>query len=90
MNKSRICRNELKSFTAKHVLRYLKGIVDYGLKYEVNQKINLEGYVDSDGEGSAIDRKSTSSCSRKQSCVELIIGEENMFPLAIWDVVCFF
>ena len=34
--------------TAKHILRYLKGTVDYGLKYEVNQKINLEGYVDSD------------------------------------------
>ena len=30
----------------KHILRYLKGTVDYGLKYEVNQKINLEGYVD--------------------------------------------
>ena len=35
--------------TAKHILRYLKGTVDYGLKYEVDQKINLEGYVDSDG-----------------------------------------
>ena len=23
----------------KHILRYLRGIVDYGLKYEVNQKI---------------------------------------------------
>ena len=32
---------------ANHILRYLKGTVDYGLKYEVNQKINLEGYVDS-------------------------------------------
>ena len=32
----------------KHILRYLKGTVDYGLKYEVNQKINLEGCVDSD------------------------------------------
>ena len=31
-----------------HVVRYLKGIVDYGLKYEANQNINLEGYVDSD------------------------------------------
>ena len=45
---------------AKHITRYLKGTVDYGLKYEVNQKINLEGYVDLDWEGSAIDRKSTS------------------------------
>ena len=27
----------------KHILRYLRGTVDYGLKQEVNQKINLEG-----------------------------------------------
>ena len=33
---------------AKHIPRYPKGRVDYGLKYEANQKINLEGYVDSD------------------------------------------
>ena len=58
-----------------------KGTVDYGLKYDTNQKINLEGYVDSDWVGSAIDRKITSGCcfsmgsgviswfSRKQSCV---------------------
>ena len=32
---------------AKHAVRYLKGIVEYGLKYDMNQKINLEGYVDS-------------------------------------------
>ena len=24
---------------AKHILRYLKGTIDYGLKYEANQKI---------------------------------------------------
>ena len=71
----------------KHILRYLKGTVDYGLKYEVNQNINLEGYVDSNWAGSAIDRKSTSGCcfsmgsgviswfSRKQSYVELSIPE---------------
>ena len=46
----------------KHILRDLKGTVDYGLKYEANQKINLEGYVDLDWAGSAIDRKSTSMC----------------------------
>ena len=43
----------------KHILRYMKGTIDYGLKYETNQKLKLEGYVDSDWEGSAIDRKST-------------------------------
>ena len=72
---------------AKNILWYLRGKIDYGLKYEVNQKINLEGYVDLDWEGSAIDRKSTSGCcfsmglgviswfSRKQSCVALSIAE---------------
>ena len=32
----------------KHVLGYLKGIVDYGLKYDVNNKVNLQRYVYSD------------------------------------------
>ena len=64
-----------------------KGIVDYQLKYDMNQKINLEGYVDSDWAGSAIGKKSNSGCcfsmgsdviswfSRKQSCVELSTAE---------------
>ena len=68
-----------------HILSYMKGIADHELKYEVDQIINLEGYVDSDWAGSVIDRKSTSGCcfsmgsgviswfSRKQSCVELSI-----------------
>ena len=72
---------------AKHILRYLRGTIDYGLKYDANQKINLEGYVDSYWAGSAIDRKSTSGCcfsmglgvislfSRKQSCVALSTAE---------------
>ena len=57
----------------KHILRYLKGTVDYGLKYDANQKINLEGYVDSDWEGSAINRKSTSGCcfSMGSSVIEI-------------------
>ena len=54
----------------KHAVRYLKGTVDYGLKYEANQKINLEGYVDSDWADNAIDRKSTSgSCFSMGSSV---------------------
>ena len=46
----------------KHILRYLRGTIDYGIKYEVNQKINQEGYVDSDWAGSSTDRKSSSGC----------------------------
>ena len=72
---------------AKHALRYMKNIVDYGLKYEVNQNIDLEGYGDLDWEGSAIYRKSTLGCcfimgsgviswfSRNQSYVVLSIAE---------------
>ena len=44
---------------AKHVLRYLKGTMDYGLKYDANKKVNLHGYVDSDWEINNTDRKST-------------------------------
>ena len=72
---------------AKNILRYMKGTIDYGLKYEVNQKINLEGYVDSYWAGNAIDRKRTSRCCfsigsgviswfrRKQSYVALSTAE---------------
>ena len=73
---------------AKHILRYLRGTNDYGIKYNANQKINLEGYVDSDWADSAINRKSTSGCcfsmrsgviswfSKKKSCVALNTAEE--------------
>ena len=89
---------------ANHAVRYLRGIVDYGFKYEVNQNINLEGYVDLDWEGSAINRKSTLGCcfsmrsgviswfSRKQSCMKLSTNEEKYVVTcsAICEVVCFF
>ena len=47
---------------AKYILRYLKGTVEYGLKYDMNQKTNMEGYVDSNWSGSSIDRKRTLRC----------------------------
>ena len=28
---------------AKRVVRYLKGILEYGIKYDMNRNINLEG-----------------------------------------------
>ena len=75
--------------------------MDYGLKYDANQNINLHGYVDSDWEGSASDRKSTSKCffslgssmislfRRKQSCMVLSIAEEYYVVacLATYEVV---
>ena len=80
------------------------GTDDCGLKYEANQKINLEGYVDSYWVCSAIDRKSTSRCyfsmrsgviswsRRKESCMALRKSEEKYVATcsALSQVVCFF
>eukprot|EP00253_Pinus_taeda_P014033 PITA_14033 len=49
--------------TAKHVLRYLQGTVDYGLLYNKRKDIKLSGFTDADWAGSSVDRKtSTASC----------------------------
>ena len=47
---------------AKHVLRYIVGMVDYGLHYVRGDGIRLVGYSDSDWAGCASDQKSTSGC----------------------------
>ena len=72
---------------AKHVLRYLKGTVGYGLRYTAEGGLKLQGYTDSDWAGSAVDRKSTSGCCfnigsaviswmcRKQTSVALSTAE---------------
>jgi hypothetical protein len=68
---------------AKHVLRYLRGIVEYGLRYLGDGEVKLQGYTNLDWAGNAADRKSTSGCrfslgstmiswfSRKQTSVAL-------------------
>jgi hypothetical protein len=72
---------------AKHVMRYLKGMLDYGLCYTGDHDFRLFGYTDSDWDGSVYDRKSTSGCcfslgsamtswqSRKQSSISLSMVE---------------
>jgi hypothetical protein len=72
---------------AKHILRYLKGTIEYGLQYLQGDQAKLSGYTDFDWAGSAIDRKSTSGCcftlgsgviswySRKQKSVALSSAE---------------
>ena len=66
---------------AKHVMRYLKGTIDFGLYYDGSHEYRLYGYTDADWARSISDRKSTSGrcfClgsamnswfSRKQSSV---------------------
>ena len=68
---------------AKHVMRYLKGTLDYRLRYTSSGEIKLHEYVDSDCGRSTKDRKSTSGCcfslgsgmiswfSRKQTSISL-------------------
>ena len=69
--------------TAKHIVRYLAGTVDYGLDYRRSGGVGLVGYTELDWAGSVSDRKSTSGCcfslgstvvswlSRKQKSVSL-------------------
>jgi len=45
---------------AKHVLMYLQGTMEYGLRYVRSGGVQLLGYTGSDWAGSAVDRKSTS------------------------------
>jgi hypothetical protein len=45
---------------AKHVLRYIHGTINYGLRCTTSSDIQLHGFTDSDWAGSAEDRKSTS------------------------------
>ena len=72
---------------AKHVMRYLKGALDSGLRYTVDSEFILCGYTDLDQVGSVEDRKSTSRCCfslgsgviswlrRKKTSVSLITAE---------------
>ena len=73
--------------TKKHVIRYLKGTLDYGLMYVTNHEFGLYGYSYSNWAKNILDQKSTSTycfslgssmvswSSRKQSCVALSMAE---------------
>ena len=41
----------------KHVMRYLKGTIDFGLYYDCSHEYRLYGYIDADWDGSISDRK---------------------------------
>jgi hypothetical protein len=46
----------------KHVPMYLRGTMEYVLRYIGGNGVNLQGYIDLDWVGSAVDRKSTLGC----------------------------
>jgi hypothetical protein len=45
---------------AKHILRYLRGAITYGLKYTSSGGLFLHGYADADWARSPVDQKSNS------------------------------
>ncbi|PNX60132.1 putative copia-type protein, partial [Trifolium pratense] len=75
------CAKESHFKAAKRVLRYVKGTINYGIKFCRSQNFKLQGYSDSDWAGSLDDMKSTSGycfssgsgifswCSKKQEIV---------------------
>lgn len=46
---------------AKHIMRYLHGMTNFGLRY-TSRDVRLHEYVDVDSVGNIIDMKSTSTC----------------------------
>jgi len=78
----------------KRVVRYLKGTVEYGLKYVRNDHEECSGYSDADWAGDVNDRKSTSGYvfmlsggaitwkSKKQTCVALSTAEAEYIALS--------
>jgi hypothetical protein len=71
----------------KHILRYLRGMIIYGLRYASKSEVKLHGFTNSDWAGNAEDRKSTyglcfslsyamiSWASRKQKSIALCIAK---------------
>jgi hypothetical protein len=62
---------------AKHMLRYVRGTIGYGLRYVSGGDVKLQGYTDFDWAGSAADRKSTSGCCFSLgSCMISMVEQE--------------
>ncbi|XP_019186444.1 PREDICTED: uncharacterized protein LOC109181144 [Ipomoea nil] len=64
------CASELHYTAAKRILRYIKGTLDYGLKFEKTKKLFLHGYSDSDWAGSYENWSSTKQDVVAQSTAE--------------------
>jgi len=75
------CASEIHFQAAKRILRYVKGTIDYGIRFSQVKSFNLLGYSDSDWAGCADDMRNTSGycftlssgmfswCSKKQEVI---------------------
>jgi hypothetical protein len=80
---------------AKHILRYLRGTIGYGLRYVSSGDVRLQGYTDSHWARSAMDQKSTSGCcfslgsgmiswlSKKQTSMALSTSEAEYIATSV-------
>ena len=53
------CASEVHFIAAKRILRYIKGTINYGIKYSCCHNFQLQGFSDSDWAGSIEDMRST-------------------------------
>ncbi|KAM7489733.1 hypothetical protein LguiB_027217 [Lonicera macranthoides] len=75
------CASEIHFQSAKRILRYVKGTIDYGVRFSQVKNFSLHGYSDSDWAGCVDDMRSTSGycfsfgsgifswCSKKQEVI---------------------
>ena len=71
----------------KHVLRYLKDLLDYSLCFAKSEDgLDLMGYCDADWGGSTEDRKSTSGYSffsnKKRACISMKCRKQSTVALS--------
>jgi hypothetical protein len=82
---------ELRQFhwvASKHMLRYLHGMVEYGMRYVSGGEVRLEEYTYYDSAGSAIESKSTSGCcfSLRSAMISWISRKKNFVELSTTKV----
>eukprot|EP00253_Pinus_taeda_P016433 PITA_16433 len=84
--------------TTKHVLRYIRGIVEHGLMYTQGNDIRLSGFTNPSWNGSSVDRKSTTRRRMKatnilydnQSCIKLYENPDFHDRSKHIDIKCYF
>ena len=89
-----LCATEIHLKAARRILRYIKGTVDFGVKFESCQSFKLCGFSDSDWGGDVDDMRSTSGycfsfglgvftwCSRKQDLMTQSAAEAEFVAAA--------
>jgi hypothetical protein len=68
---------------AKHILRYICGMITYGSRYASNNEVQLHGFTDSDWVGSADDIKSTSGICFSWGSIMISWASRNFFYVAL-------